>query len=120
VRVLVDMNIPLDYSYLLKEKGVEVILWYEVGSPMAQDEELIRYANNNNCVILTYDLDFSAILSMTRILKPSIIQLRISYISADRAVDMIVAAMQRYSSELDQGAILSINPKKARVRLLPL
>jgi predicted nuclease of predicted toxin-antitoxin system len=114
------MNIPLEYSRLLKEKGVEIILWYEVGSPMAPDEDLIRYASNNDCVILTYDLDFSAVLSITRALKPSIIQLRISYTNADRAIDMIVAAMQRYSNELAQGAILSINPKKARVRLLPI
>jgi len=120
VKILIDMNIPLSYSTLFNEKGVETIRWSDIGLPNAPDEEIIQYAKINKYVLLTSDLDFSALLSMTHAAKPSIIQMRISIIRADRAVEMIVSAVKRYSSELAQGAILSINPKKARVRLLPL
>ena len=120
MKILIDMNIPLDYSKFLKEKEIEIFRWSDVGLPNAPDEEIMQYAKANNFIVLTSDLDFSALLSMTHAIKPSIIQTRISLIRADRAVDMIISADKRYSNELTQGAILSINPQKARVRLLPL
>jgi len=120
VKILIDMNIPLDYSKFLKEKEIETIRWSDVGLSNAPDEEIMQYAKANDFIVLTSDLDFSALLSMTHAIKPSIIQTRISLICADRAVDMIISAAKRYSNELAKGAILSINPQKARVRLLPL
>ena len=71
-------------------------------------------------IVLTYDLDFSAILSVTHDSKPSIIQIRASIKSAEHAVDLIFNALLQNYNELEKGAILSIDTRKSRLRLLPL
>ena len=66
------MNIPLKYAELLAEKGVESLRWSDVGTANAADTEIMAYARSNDYIVLTYDLDFSTILSVTHELKPSI------------------------------------------------
>ena len=120
MRVLLDMNIPLRYTDLLAEKGVQSLRWSDIGAPDATDAEIMAYARENNFIVLTCDLDFTAILSVTHDLKPSVAQIRASILHAERAVDLIAAALFRNENELKEGAILSIDIKKARLRLLPL
>jgi predicted nuclease of predicted toxin-antitoxin system len=120
MKVLLDMNIPFKYAELLTNKGIDCIRWSDIGSPNATDTEIMEYARNNDFIVLTFDLDFSAILSMTHELKPSIAQIRASVLYADKAVDLISTALLRHTDDLQKGAILSIDLKKARIRLLPL
>jgi len=80
----------------------------------------MTYARDNNFIILTYDLDFSAILSVTHDLKPSVAQVRASVLHADQTVDLIATALYRFDDDMKKGAILSIDIKNARLRLLPL
>jgi len=120
MKILLDMNIPFKYAALLAKKGLEVMRWPDVGAPDAADLEIMAYARNNDFIVLTCDLDFSAILSITHELKPSVAQIRASVHHAEQAVDLIASALFRYADDLKKGAILSINLKKARLRLLPL
>jgi len=120
MKLLLDMNVPLRYSSLLMNKGIDSIRWSDVGSRDAKDTEIMSYARDNNLIVLTYDLDFSAILSTTHDLKPSIIQVRVSAKHADKAVNLINAALSQNKSDLEKGAIISIDINKARLRLLPL
>ena len=114
------MNIPMKYSKLLTDKGVDAIRWSDVGACNADDFEIMSYAQKNDYIVLTSDLDFGAILSTTHELKPSIVQIRASVIHAERAIDLIITAIQNNAEDLKKGAILSINLKKARLRILPL
>ena len=120
MKILLDMNIPLKYESLLADKGVEVIRWSDIGAFNADDIEIMAYARNNGYIVLTCDLDFGAILSATQDLKPSVVQIRASVLHSKKAADLIVTAIQNNSDDLEKGAILSINLKKARLRILPL
>ena len=120
MKILLDMNIPFKYAALLMERCVECLRWSDVGSPNAADKEIMEYARKNDCIVLTFDLDFSAILSVTHELKPSIAQIRASIQHSEKAVDFISTALLRYRDDLKKGAILSIDLEKARIRLLPL
>ena len=120
MKVLLDMNIPLKYAALLEKRGIEAIRWSDVGAPVAADEEIMAYARDNDFIVLTCDLDFSAILSATREMKPSVAQIRASVLHAEQAVDLVAAALLENAEDLRKGAILSIDIKKARLRLLPL
>jgi len=120
MKILFDMNIPYTYSALFKKRGVDTLRWSDVGAPNAEDLEIMGYARDHDYVILTCDLDFSAILSATHELKPSVVQIRASVLNAEHAVDVIIAALLQNSDSLKKGAILSIDIKKARFRLLPL
>jgi len=120
MKILIDMNIPLAYGSFLAKKGIEVMRWSEVGKPNATDTEIMSYARNNDYSVLTCDLDFSAILSITRELKPSVIQIRSSIHQAEQAAELIAVAITKYAEDINKGAILSINLRGARLRLLPL
>ena len=120
MKVLLDMNIPFKYNALLAEKGVSSMRWSDIGAPNASDLEIMAYARDNGFVVLTSDLDFSTILSVTHDLKPSIVQIRASILHAEHATELIAAAIFQNKGELETGAILSIDINKARLRLLPL
>jgi len=55
MKLLLDMNIPLKYSTLFDNNGVEYLRWSVVGSPNAPDEEIMAFARENNLIVLTYD-----------------------------------------------------------------
>jgi predicted nuclease of predicted toxin-antitoxin system len=69
---------------------------------------------------MTCDLDFNIILSNTHDLKPSVIQLRARRVSIKQDGEWIASAIMQNEKELEKGAILSIDLKKARIRFLPL
>ena len=78
MKILLDMNIPLKYAALLANKDIETLRWSDIGATNAADEEIMAYARDNNLIVLTYDLDFSTILSVTHEQKPSVVQIRAS------------------------------------------
>jgi len=120
MKLLLDMNIPLRYAALFASKGIIALRWSDVGVINAADAEIMEYARANDFIVMTCDLDFSAILSATHDISPSVVQIRGSVIYAERAVDIIVAALLQSADDLKKGAILSVDDKNARLRLLPL
>lgn len=88
-----------------------------VGAP---DTEILAYAAQHDYIVLTQDLDFSAILAATSGIKPSVVQLRSDNLDPDVIGAKVVSALRQLESEFDSGALLSIDPERTRVRLLPL
>ena len=73
-----------------------------------------------NCIVLTHDLDFSAILAVTHGEKPSVVQIRADNVSLDVIGMQVVAALRQMESELEAGALLTIDPNRTRLNLLSL
>ena len=71
-------------------------------------------------VVLTHDLDFSAILAATGGEKPSVAQIRAEDLSFDAIGKPVVDAFRQMQAELERGALLTIEPGRTRIRLLPL
>ena len=69
---------------------------------------------------LTHDLDFSAILAATNGNKPSVVQIRAENVSVDVLRDKVVMAINQMAPELENGALLTIDSRHARLRVLPL
>jgi predicted nuclease of predicted toxin-antitoxin system len=84
------------------------------------DAEIMAFAKAHDYVVLTHDLDFSAILAATHGEKPSVVQIRSEDISPEAVGRAIVAAVRQTADELDKGALLSVEPNRMRMRLLPL
>jgi predicted nuclease of predicted toxin-antitoxin system len=91
-----------------------------VGAATARDREILSWTKEHGHVLLTNDLDFSAILAATGDDSPSVVQLRTQDLMSEAAVDSVVAAVTAYSNEIERGALLSVDESGARVRLLPL
>jgi predicted nuclease of predicted toxin-antitoxin system len=71
-------------------------------------------------VILTQDLDFGTILAVTHGEKPSVIQIRSEDVSPEEAATIVIAAIRQMSAELEQGALVTVDPRRTRLRYLPL
>jgi predicted nuclease of predicted toxin-antitoxin system len=63
MKLLVDMNLSPAWVDFLILAGVEAVHWSTVGPVNAADQKIMEYAVQLGFVVLTHDLDFSAILA---------------------------------------------------------
>jgi predicted nuclease of predicted toxin-antitoxin system len=120
MKLLIDMNLSPRWVDLLHDSGWEAVHWSAVGQPNARDSEIMGYAAANNYVVVTHDLDFSAILAVTHGKKPSVLQIRSEDVSAEFIGKQTVAALRQMQVELEAGALLTIEAGRTRLRLLPI
>jgi len=120
MKFLVDMNLSPGWVELRVSAGFEAAHWSKVGPAGASDAELMSWAADHDFVVLTNDLDFGAILAATQRRRPSVIQIRSDILRPDAIGDAVLAAIQQSTSELIDGAIISIDAMRHRLRILPL
>ncbi|MCD6732552.1 MAG: DUF5615 family PIN-like protein [Burkholderiaceae bacterium] len=120
MKVLVGMNLSPRWVGLLVGASIEAVHWSTVGPADAPDSQIMAFAKANGYVVLTHDLDFSAILAATHGNKPSVAQIRSEDIDPDVIGKPVIAALQQLSTELDDGALITIEPSRTRLRVLPL
>lgn len=120
MKLLVDMNLSPRWVSMLTDAGVEAVHWSTVGAMNAPDTEIMAYAMVNEFVVLTHDLDFSAILAATHGEKPSVVQLRADDVSPDVIGRQVLIALRQMEAELHEGALVTIDPNRTRLRVLPL
>jgi predicted nuclease of predicted toxin-antitoxin system len=121
MKLLIDMNLaPLWADVLLGSSGVEeAVHWSTVGAFNAHDASLMAYAAAHDMVVLTHDLDFSAILAATGQSRPSVIQLRADDVRPAALASQVQEALTRFAADLKQGALVTIDANRSRIRLLP-
>ena len=117
---LIDMNLSPRWVRLLEEAGMEAVHWSVLGLGSAPDEEIMAFASQYDYVVLTHDLDFGAILSATHGKKPSVVQIRTQDVSPDVIGRQVVVALRQMASELEEGALVTVDPDRVRLRVLPL
>jgi predicted nuclease of predicted toxin-antitoxin system len=120
MKLLIDINLSPAWVAVLEDAGYTVLHWSAVGSAKASDREILTWAKAKGYVLFTHDLDFGAILAVTNAEAPSVIQIRTEDITPDHAKDLLLNAIERFNKELLQGALISVDETKSRVRLFPL
>ena len=120
MKLLIDMNLSPRWTSLLADAGIDAAHCSMLGAANAPDVEIAAFARTNGYVVLTHDLDFGAILAATQGDKPSVVQIRSEDVSPKVIGKPVIAALRQMSAELDEGALLTIDPSRTRLRLLPL
>lgn len=120
MKLLVDMNLSPRWVSRLVDAGFEATHWSTLGSPDAPDTEIMTFAKDKGYVVLTHDLDFGAILAATHGEKPSVAQIRSGDVSPDTIGHLVINALRQMTTELKEGALLTIDPSRTRLRILPL
>lgn len=120
MKILIDMNLSPDWTAVLRAENIEAVHWSGVGAPDAPDEEIMRYARENDFAVFTHDLDFGAMIALTQATSPSILQIRAQDILPKNVANLVVTILQKYKNELEQGALIVFDKSKERVRILPL
>ena len=114
------MNLSPSWVDRLARYGFETVHWSTIGAATAPDVEILAWANEHEFVLITNDLDFSAILAAGAVTGPSVIQLRTQDLLSDAAVSIVVNALEAHREAIERGALLSIDEAGRRVRMLPL
>jgi predicted nuclease of predicted toxin-antitoxin system len=119
MKIIVDVNLAVRWANMLSERGIEAVHWTTIGVANAQDIEIMSYARQNGFSVFTNDLDFSAILFSTRASGPSVIQIRADDTRPEAHLDRVTEALIKFSTAIEQGTIITIDPNKTRVHILP-
>jgi predicted nuclease of predicted toxin-antitoxin system len=120
MKLLVDMNLSPRWVETLTHAGFEAAHRSSLGAPDASNAAIMAFARDNEYVVLTHDLDFAAILAATKAARPSVVQIRAENISPDAAAGPLIGALRQMAASLADGALLTIDPIHARLRILPL
>jgi predicted nuclease of predicted toxin-antitoxin system len=120
VSILIDMNLSPDWATLLQNAGWTATHWSTVGDPKATDRTIMDWADANGCIVFTHDLDFGTILALTHKTGPSVLQVRGEDVLPDHMGNLVVTAIRQHEAELESGALVVVDERKNRVRVLPI
>lgn len=119
MRFLIDMNLSPGWVDYLTRAGHHAEHWSTIGPGDAPDDELLAYAARHEQVILTQDLDFGTLLAREG-LTTSVIQFRTQAVLPGDLGPALLAAIDAAQPHLDAGALVTIDPTKHRLTLLPI
>jgi predicted nuclease of predicted toxin-antitoxin system len=120
VPLVVDMNLSVEWIDEFARHGWTAVHWPTIGDPRAEDSAIMAWARANGHVVFTHDLDFGTMLALTHAAGPSVIQVRGQNVLPEHMGPLVIAALQQHDGALAAGALVVVEEKKCRVRVLPL
>ena len=120
MRLLIDMNLSPAWVGFFANSGIQAFHWSTIGAVDAPDTEIMAWAARHDCVVFTHDLDFGTILHLTAAHKPSVVQIRAEDVRPSTMGNYVRTAILHTMEDLQRGALLTIDPRKKRLALLPL
>lgn len=120
MKVLIDMNLsPLWVPFFIGA-GIEAVHWSMIGDPRATDRTMMQWALSHQHIVFTNDLDCGTLLAVTQAQLPSVIQVRSQDVLPESLGSLVIAALRQCESQLEAGALITIDQSRLRVRILPI
>lgn len=120
MKILIDMNLtPLWVNFFL-DNNINAVHWTQIGEITAPDREIFDYAAKHGYLIFTNDLDFGTILASSHTKVPSVIQIRTQDLMPSSAGKTMLSLLSQFEHKLIEGALITLDKQKMRVRILPL
>ncbi len=120
MRLLLDQGLPRSAARLLREAGIDTVHVGEIGCSAADDAVILQRGRDEDRIVITLDADFHALLALSRATAPSVIRIRIEGLHGPKAADLIQAVLTRCAEDVKQGAVITVQPRRIRIRRLPL
>ncbi len=120
MKILIDMNLSPEWVVVFAKHGITAVHWSTIGNPRAPDSILIDWARANDYVVFTHDLDFGAMVALTRAETPSVIQIRTQEVTPAHLEKVVIDVLLKYETTLDAKALIVLDEGRSRVRILPL
>lgn len=120
LKFMADIHIsPLTVEEL-KRKGYDIIRVTDNLPATSSDTDIIKLAYREHYVIVTQDLDFSAIIAQSGLKGPSVISLRVANAKPKIISQILIKVLPLIEKDLAGGAIVSIEDKEYRIKKLPV
>lgn len=120
MKLLADMHIAPRTVAHLRQLRHDVLRVDDLLPPTAPDSRIISKAKETDRVILTQDLDFSAIIALSGETSPSLISLRLSSSRVEHVNALLQEVLPQIEAALQAGSMVTIEDHTVRVRPLPL
>jgi predicted nuclease of predicted toxin-antitoxin system len=120
VKLILDMNLSPRWEATLRAHGLDATHWSRIGLPTATDAAILKHARDLGAIVMTQDLDFSAILAAWDATGPSVVVIRLGDVRPERVSRQVIAALRLADADLRSGALLTIDAGRQRVTVLPL
>lgn len=120
LKLLIDMNLSVEWVDEFTKEGYSAIHWSAVGDFHADDTVIMQWAKANGYTVFTHDLDFGTLLALTKASAPSVLQVRGRNVLPEHIGAIVLSTIKQYKNDLINGALVVVDIKKARVRILPI
>ena len=120
IKLLIDISLSPTWVEVFTKHAWSAVHWSAVGDPRAADRIVMAWAREHGYVVFTHDLDFGVLLALTRAAGPSVIQVRAHDVLPVHLEQVVVTAIRTYESQLREGAIVTVNESRGKVRVLPI
>ncbi|MBS3934228.1 MAG: DUF5615 family PIN-like protein [Truepera sp.] len=120
VRILADMNIAPVTVVALREAGWDAVRVSERLPASATDSEILELARREGRVVITQDLDFSALLALGGHIGPSLLTLRLSTSDPASISRKLLDILPLVRTRLATGVAITVDDVSVRIRELPI
>ena len=120
MRILADVHISPRTVEFLRSLGHDAVRVSDALTPTAADVEIVAEADRDRRIVLTQDLDFSAIVALSGRATPSVISLRLTSSRIETVNARLEQVLLVIESDLMQGALVTVEDSRLRTRKLPL
>ncbi len=120
MKFLLDMPVSPRLLRTLSTFGHEGVHASLIGKQRAADEELIEIARQEGRVIITADLDFPQIISLSGAKGPGIILFRGGNYSDAEMEQLLERVLQRIDDTTIKRSICVVDKHRIRIRRLPM
>jgi predicted nuclease of predicted toxin-antitoxin system len=100
--------------------GIDTVHVGEIGYATAEDSTILQKGRETGRTIVTLDADFHALLALSKARSPSVIRIRIEGLQAQEMANLVHSVISRCRDDLEQGAVVTVQPGRVRIRRLPL
>lgn len=114
------MNLPRSWETFFAARGVDAVHWSRVGDVRAPDAAIMTWAREHERIVFTNDLDFGTALALTKATGPSVLQVRTLALRPEDIGALVIGVLEQCSDALALGALLVVDAKRLRIRMLPL
>jgi predicted nuclease of predicted toxin-antitoxin system len=120
MNLLLDMGLAPRTADYLRGQGHDADHLTHRGLQRISDQNIMQLAADEGRIVVTFDLEFSRILAIQRMVNPSVILLRLERFTTDDVNLILSDVLAKHAAELTSGAIIVVDPHRVRVRSLPI
>jgi len=121
MKFLVDNALSPVLAALLQQVGHDAIHVRSVGLQHADDEVIFERAATEHRIVVSADADFGTLLALRASRQPSVIQFRgEGSRKPDALARTLLANLPQLLDSLESGCIVTFEPVRVRVRMLPI
>src|SRR5262245_47461155 len=121
MKFLIDNALSPTLAALLQQAGHDAIHVRSIGLQHAEDDVIFDRAAAECRILVTADADFATLLAVRSSSQPSVIQFRgEGSRKPDALARTLLANLPQLMDSLENGCIVTFEPARVRVRLLPI